>query len=453
VTERLVVIGGDAGGMGTATQARRLRPDLEIVALEKSPFISYSACGIPYVVGGSVDDLDKLVVRTPQQFADQSNIEVRIRHEVMGIDLDARQVEVRDLEGERTYRLDFDMLQIATGAAPIRPELPGIDSDVVHGVQTLHDAAHLLEHAEAHDVGNVVVVGAGYIGLEMAEAFIERGSPSVTVIEAGPEVMPTLDPDMASLVSKALRDKGVVVELERRVTGFEPSRVTTDKGDVPADLIILGIGVTPNSALATDAGLTTGAKGAIKVDRRQRTSADGVFAAGDCCESFHRIANEQVHIALGTVANKQARVAGINIGGGYATFDGVVGTAVTKICATEVGRTGLSEREAKRYGFSAVAATVDSATRAGYFPGKRWITVKLVAERRTGRLLGGQIVGLEGAAKRIDVLATAVTAGFTVEQIIGLDLSYAPPFGPVWDPVQAAARKVAGVLAGGSDAQ
>jgi NADPH-dependent 2,4-dienoyl-CoA reductase/sulfur reductase-like enzyme len=449
MTERLVVVGGDAGGMAAATQARRLRPDLDIVALEKGRWTSYSACGIPYVVGGEVGALDDLVVRTPEEFRTKSNIDARTGHEVMAIDLDRREVEVHDHNAANTYRLGFDILHIGTGATPIRPDLPGIDSDAVHGVQTLEDGAHLLDHASGNGPGNVVVVGGGYIGLEMAEAFILRGCPSVTVVEGGPQLMPTLDPDMGALVTQAVRDKGAVVELDRNVTGFEPGAVLTDKGRLPADLVVLGIGVAPNSALAAAAGIDTGVRDAIVVDRRQRTSAEGVWAAGDCCESFHLVADRPVHIALGTVANKQARVAGINIGGGYATFPGVIGTAATKICATEIGRTGLTEREAARYGFEVVAATIESTTRAGYYPGGGTIKVKLVAERRSGRLLGGQIVGLEGAAKRIDVIATAVTARFTVEAMTALDLSYAPPIGPVWDPVLVAARKVADVLAAG----
>jgi NADPH-dependent 2,4-dienoyl-CoA reductase/sulfur reductase-like enzyme len=445
--ERLVVIGGDAGGMTAATQARRLRPELEIVALEKGRWTSYSACGIPYVVGGDVADLDDLIVRTPAQFGEM-DIEVRTHHEATAIDLDGRKVEVRDLNEQRTYELDFDILHIGTGASPIRPDLPGIDSDLVHGVQTLEDGAHLLEHVGGSE-GRAVIVGGGYIGLEMAEAFINRGWPSVTVVEAGPHVLPALDADMADLVAVALRDKGVALELNRQVTGFDAGKntVETAAGPVPADVVVLGIGVSPNSALASGAGLATGARGAISVDRRQRASADGVWAAGDCCESFHLLAERTVYIALGTVANKQARVAGINIGGGYATFPGVVGTAVTKVCATEVARTGLSEREAAQYGFDVVAATIESSTRAGYYPGGGWIKVKLVAEKRSGRVLGGQIVGLEGAAKRIDVIATAVTARMTAEEMTALDLSYAPPFGPVWDPILVAARKVAGRLA------
>ena len=442
MAERLVVIGGDAGGMGAATQARRGRPDLEIIALEKGRWTSYSACGIPYVVGGVVDDLDDLVVRRPDEFRDQSNIDARIGHEVKAIDLDARRVEVRDTNNDSTYQLDFDILHIGTGATPVRPDLPGIDGEHVHGVQNLEDGAHLLDHAQGAP-GRVVVVGAGYIGLEMAEAFVERGAALVTIVESGDQVMPTLDADMAELVADALRRKGVVVELGRKVTGFEADAVNTEAGPIPADIVILGIGVAPNTTLAAEAGIATGVRDAIRVDRRQRTTTDGVWAAGDCCESFHLVAGQPVHIALGTVATKQARVAGINIGGGYATFPGVVGTAATKICETEVARTGLSEREARTYGFEAVAATMDGTIKAGYFPEAGWIKVKLVAERRSGRLLGGQIVGLEGAAKRIDVIATAVTAGMTIEAMTALDLSYAPPFGPVWDPVLVAARKLA----------
>lgn len=441
------MIGGDAGGMGAATQARRRRPDLEIVALEKSEWTSYSACGIPYVVGGDVE-MDDLVVRSPEEHRRQSNIDVRTGQEAMGIDLDRRRVEVRDHTADRTYSLDFDLLHLGLGAVPIRPDLPGMDGAHVHGVQTLADAAELLDDATEGEVGSVVVIGAGYIGLEIAEAFLKRGCKKVTVVERGPEVMGTLDPDMGAMVSGAMRSEGIDVRCGTTVQGFDGSRVQTSDGELEADLVLLGMGVLPNSRLAAEAGLATGAKGSIKVDLRMRTSAEGVTAAGDCCESFHLVSRQGVHIALGTVANKQARVAGINIGGGYATFPGVVGTAVTKLCSTEVGRTGLTEREAKAAGFDYVVAKIESTTRAGYFPGAKKITVKLLAEQRSGRVLGAQIVGEEGAAKRIDVMATALTAQMTVEDMTALDLSYAPPFSPVWDPVLVAARKASDLLEG-----
>ncbi len=442
MTERLVVIGGDAAGMGAASQARRLRPDLEIVALEKGRWTSYSACGIPYLVAGEVESLDDLVTRTPQEFRERQRIDVRTGHEVLGIDIDRRQVEVRDHDHDRSYRLAFDQLMIGTGARPRRPDLPGIDLDHVVGVQTLDDADHLTALMEGRRCRRVVVVGAGYIGLEMAEAFTRR-ELAVTVVEAGPEVMGTLDPELGALVSAAMGRHGIDVRVSTSVTGFTPDVVQTDGGDIEADLVVLGLGVTPNVELADDAGVVIGRSGAIQVDRRQATSVEGVWAAGDCAESYHRVLERPVHIALGTVANRQARVAGLNIGGGYASFPGVVGTAVSKLCSTEVARTGLTEAQAVAAGFGVVSATIESTTRAGYYPGAKPITVKLVAERGSGRLLGGQIVGEEGAAKRIDVLATAIWTGLTVDALIDVDLSYAPPFSPVWDPVATAARQAA----------
>jgi NADPH-dependent 2,4-dienoyl-CoA reductase/sulfur reductase-like enzyme len=256
-----------------------------------------------------------------------------------------------------------------------------------------------------------------------------------------------MDPDMGRLVSDAMRRHGVDVRLGAKVTEITETHVVAGSDEVPTDLVVLGLGVVPNVGLARDAGIDIGPSGAIAVDRRQRTSVDGIWTAGDCSESRHLVSDRPVHIALGTHANKQARVAGTNIGGGYATFPGVVGTAVTKICDTEVARTGLNEREAAAAGFRFHIAKIESTTRAGYYPGANPITVKLLVEHRSGRLLGGQIVGREGAAKRIDVVATVLHARMDVEQMTALDLSYAPPFAPVWDPVLVAARQAAGLVA------
>src|SRR6516165_3494018 len=444
MTQRLLVIGGDAGGMAAAAVARRRKPDLEIVALEKGRWTSYSACGIPYVVGGDVRSLDQLVARWPQEFRDKLMIDVRTGHEAVALDLDARRVEVRT--NDRTYRLGFDLLHLATGGKPRRPPIPGIDGKHVHGVQTLDDARVLLEEVSTRQIHNVVVVGGGYIGLELAEAFIKRGG-QVTVIERGPEVMGrTLDPDMGAVVCNAMRRQGITVYTDEKVVGIEPDPVTTEQRTVPADVVLLGLGVEPNADLAAQAGVVTGLAGAIVVDRRQKTSADGVWAAGDCCLSRSLITGQTVYVALGTVANKQGRVAGINLSGGYATFPGVVGTAITRLCSVEIGRTGVTEEEASEAGFEYIVSKIDSTTRAGYFPGAGPIAVKMLVERRTGRVLGAQVAGFEGTAKRIDVLATAITAGMTAEDVVYLDLSYAPPFSPVWDPVQAAARRALGLL-------
>nr|BFE62536.1 FAD-dependent oxidoreductase [Dactylosporangium thailandense] len=449
MTTRLVVIGGDAAGMSAASQARRRRPadDLAIVAFERGRHVSYSACGIPYLVAGDVATSDDLVARRPADFA-RMDIDLRLSSTVAGIDVDRRSVLVRGPDGE--YREPFDQLVIATGGVPARPDVPGALSLGIHGVQTLEDGIRLLGYLDRHGPKRAVVVGGGYIGLEMAEAMLKHGL-EVTLVDAADQPMRTLDPDMGGLVADALLAEGVTLRLGERLEGFasHAGRVTavhTSGGEIPADLVILGLGTRPDSDLARAAGLGIGETGGIRTDRRMRTSADGIWAAGDCVETFHLVSQRPVAIALGTHANKQGRAVGINIGGGYATFPGVVGTAVSKLCDTEVARTGLSTAEAAAAGFSSFGVVTESTTRAGYFPGARKIKTKIIAERTTGRLLGAQIVGEEGAAKRIDALAVALWHGMTVEEMTSLDLSYAPPFAPVWDPVLIAARKAAEAL-------
>jgi NADPH-dependent 2,4-dienoyl-CoA reductase/sulfur reductase-like enzyme len=436
--ERLLVIGADAAGMAGAAQVRRRAASLEIVALEKGTRTSYSACGIPYLVAGAVHDIEDLVARTPDQFR-AARIDVRTEHEVVAIDLQSRKAEVHNLAHQRTFHLGFDMLLVATGARPARPDLPGADLPHVHGVQTLDDAASLMSAAKTRRPRRVAVIGSGYVGLELAEAFLERGA-SVTVVEAGPEVMGSLDPEMGALVARALRARGVTVHVGLRALSISEKAVHTDGTDIGADLVVLGLGVQRNSQLGAASGLETGARDALVVDRQQRTSFEGVWAAGDCCQSIHLVSGRPVYQALGTVANKQGRVAGINIGGGYATFPGVLGTAVTRVCQTEIGRSGLTESEANDAGYRVSTSLIEATTTAGYMPGSSSIAVKLVAERSSGRLLGVQIVGGPGSAKRVDVVAAALAGKLTVDDLIGLDLGYAPPFSPLWDPVQVAAR-------------
>jgi len=355
--------------------------------------------------------------------------------------------KVRDGKG---WWEPFDHLLIATGAVPLCPDVPGADARGIYGLSTLESGIQLRQRLDADKPQQAVIVGGGYIGMEMAEGLILRGL-TVSLVEKEPQVMNTLDPDMAAFVSEKLRKVGVNLYLEESLEGFEVSdgqvrAVATDKRTLPAELVILGMGVRPNSTLAADAGIPLGEKGAIRVNERMQTEIQGVWAAGDCVQSYHLVSRRPFYVALGTVANKQGRVAGINLGGGYATFPGVVGTAVTKICELEVARTGLQEKEVQRLGLEYVIAKIEGRTRSGYYPGSGRIIVKVLAEKGSGRLLGGQIVGDAGAAKRIDVLATALHAGFTVEEMINLDLSYAPPFSPAWDPVLIAARKAAGLV-------
>jgi len=372
---------------------------------------------------------------------------VRVLHEVDEIDAAGRSVRVRDLTSGRSRWESYDQLLIATGAVPICPDLPGSDAIDICGVNTLESGLEIRRRLDTGDIKRAVVVGGGYIGLEMAEALVRRGL-EVSLIDRSSQVMGTLDEDMGALVSQALRDSGVTLHLEEELRSFRTADgkvtgIVTDKRTLPADMVILGLGVRPNTALAKAAGIPLGEKGAIRVNPRMETGIAGIWAAGDCAESFHLVSRRPFFIALGTVANRHGRVAGINLGGGYATFPGVLGTAVTKICQVEVARTGLQEKELGELGIEWVSAVIKSRTKAGYFPGAGEITVKVLAERGSGRLLGGQIVGMEGSAKRIDTLATALHAGFTVEEMINLDLGYAPPFSPVWDPVVIAAREAA----------
>ena len=453
MTERLVVIGGDAAGMTAAARARRRRDpeDLEIVAFERGPYTSYSACGIPYFVGDLVSEIDELVARSPDEHR-KNGIDVRTGHEVVAIDVNKRRVRVRDLTGDGSERDEsFDQLVVAAGAVPSRPDVPGVDAEGIFGVQTLADGVTVRRAVDEGEPRRAVVVGGGYVGLEMAEALVRRGLEVALVDRTEQPMASTLDLDMGELVADAVRAVGVTLHLGEAVDGFEVENglvraVHTANRSLPADIVILGLGVRPNIALAREAGIAIGNKGGIVTDARMETSVGGVWAAGDCVESVDRITGLPIVVALGTHANKQGRVVGINATGGDVRFPGVVGTAVSKICVYEVARVGLTEREAADLDRNVVAVTIESTSRAGYYPGAAPIKVKVVAERPGGRLLGAQIVGAEGAAKRIDVLATAIWNRMTVDEVASLDLSYAPPFSPVWDPVLVAARKAADML-------
>lgn len=391
-----------------------------------------------------VDDAEKLIARTPETFKDKQNIDARVLHEVREIDLKNRRLRVKTPDAGQTTWEPFAQLLVSSGSIPIRPDVPGIDAKGIYGVNTLQSGLKVRRVVDEQRPQKAVIIGGGYIGLEMAEALIMR-KLEVSLVERSEQVMNTLDPDMGELVSEALMKVGVKLYRDESLTAFETDdgsvqAVVTDQRTLPADLVILGMGVQPNTGLAQEAGIPLGAKGAIKVNDLMQTDIEGIWAAGDCAECYHLMSRQPFHIALGTVANKMGRVAGINIGGGYATFPGVVGTAVSKICDVEVARTGLQEKEVQDLGLQYVTGKIESSTRAGYYPDSGRIHVKLLAEKGTGRLLGGQIVGKEGAAKRIDVLATALHAELTLDAMINLDLSYAPPYAPVWDPIIIAAR-------------
>ncbi len=441
---RFVIIGADAAGMSAASEARRADPDMEIVAYDRGGFASYSQCGLPYLLGGVVENRQWLIARTVGEF-ERRGIVVRLHHEVTEIDSERKVVRV--WHGGKEFEEPYDRLLIATGASPVRPEVPGLDLEGVFHLDVMEDAIAIQGYLREQKPKRAVIVGGGYIGLEMAENLRGLGL-EVSLVQRGRQLFPSVDADIAAPIDEELASNGVDVSLcESVLRACEGShgRVTdvhTSQGEVQADLVLLATGVRPNVALAPRAGITIGPTGAIAVDDQLRTNVHAIFAAGDCAEHYHRLLGRPSWVPLGTTANKQGRIAGRNAAEGSERFGGIVGTAITRVFRLEVGRTGLTEREAREAGMACVTTTLDSTDHAGYLPDAQTLTVKIVAEEGTGRLLGVQAVGRAGVDKRIDVAATALYAGLKIEDLIQLDLEYAPPFNSVWDPLQVAATSL-----------
>lgn len=443
--EHLLIIGGVAAGLAAAMQARRVSAALDITVLEKTGDISYGACGLPYVISGLIPSLDQLVVHTPEYFRERHNIGLQLHSEAVEL-LPAKSIIVVNQEGEQR-EINFTNLVIASGAAAICPPLPGHDLGGVVVLRHLQDGRKLLRFLDDRRPRAAVIVGAGYIGLEMAEAFRARGL-SVTLIEASDKVMNALDGQLRDRVVDEMRAHGVELIFGEKVVAFEGSggqieRVVTEQGRViEAQVVSIGVGVRPNVDLARSARLTLGESGAIVVDAEQRTSHANIYAAGDCCEVLHRISGRHVWFPLGQPAVRQGWIAGANAAGTSPTarYPGVVGTNVVKVFALEVARTGLSLAEAQAAGFAASVVETETPSRAGYYPGGAKILTCIVQDR-SGRLLGAQMVGREGVAGRIDVFAAALHANLKVEEINRFDLAYAPPFAPTIDPILRAAHE------------
>ena len=438
---RLVVIGGGAAGMSAASAARRVAPGLDVTVCEAGSFAAYGMCGIPYYLGGVVDTADRLLAYPAEEFTGHRGIELWLRTRVTAIDPDARRLRVSG-EG-RPDVLGYDVLVVATGADPVRPPVPGAGHDRVFTVRSLDEAITLRRLLDTGAVRRAIVVGAGYIGLETAEALVQAGA-EVLVVEALDQVLPGFDEPAASLAEAELR-RHARLRLGARLDAVhdaEGGGVTAVVGGAPepADLVILATGVRPATALLTRAGARHLPDRSVVVDPEMRTSLPGVFAAGDSVALPHLVLGRPAWIPLGPAANKTGRVAGTVAAGGEASFGGVVGTAVVKVFGLEVARTGLSLADADAAGLDAVATDVTARSRAKYYPGGSPLQVRLV-HAPGGRLLGAQLAGREGAAKRIDVLATALYAGFGLGDLAALDLSYAPPYAPVYDPVLVAAQK------------
>jgi len=445
------VVGGDAAGMSAASQARRLNHDLEIVAFERGTYVSYSACGEPYYIGGLVESLDRLVARTPEQFA-KRDIEVHTRHEVTAIDLGRREVTVVDLAANSSRTVGFDHLMVSTGSRPLRPSyIKGVNLPGVVGLRTLDDAAAVKQLIDG-DVKKVLVLGGGYIGIEVAEAIVDRGIEVIMVTSGRHVLERTLDDELGTLVDEAVRSYGVELHTGLRVQCIQGTDRATgigcDEIEFSADLIVIGLGAGPEVELAKAAGIQLGDSGAVAVDEYQRTSVEGVWSAGDCAEVRHRVTGKPVNVPLGTVANKTGRIAGTNIaaainGTDPKPFPGALGTAITKIGDTEIARTGFKVAQSREAGFTPVVGAVTGTTTAGYWPTAKRMDLMVIADQKTGRVVGGQIVGGQGAGKKIDVIATAIWNGMTAEELAWVDLAYAPPFSGVWDLVHIAARRAA----------
>ncbi|WP_255190918.1 FAD-dependent oxidoreductase [Natronobeatus ordinarius] len=445
--ETFVIVGGDAAGMSAASKAKRDDPDLDVIVFEKGEWVSYAACGMPYYVKGEVEELEDLVAVTPEEFVEKRDIDLRTGHEVVAIDPEEQTVTV-EADGDR-FDQPYDHLLIGTGARAIEPPFDGID---LEGVFTIHDmdaADAIDDYVDERAPETAAIVGGGYVGIEMAEALSARGL-EVSIFEMLPRTLQPFGEETARVVEEHLREEGVELHLETAVSGFDGEErveaVTLEDDEVPADLAIVGVGVAPNVDLAEEAGIELGPTGAIATDEYGRTSEDDVYAAGDVAEATNVVTGEPDHVPLALTANRAGRAIGATVAGSPTLTGGTAGTAIVKAFELGAARTGLVDEEsASEAGFDPVSVTIEAPTRPHYYPGSTDLTITLVADRESERVLGASLVGRQGA-KRIDTVATALHAELTVAELEGLDLAYAPPFSPTWDPVLTAAKVLNGQL-------
>ena len=449
---KVVIVGGVAGGATAAARIRRLDENAEIVVFEKSSFVSYANCGLPYFIGDVITDQEELTLQTPESFRDRFRISVKTNHEVTGVYPDEKTVMVRNnLTGDE-WKEDYDKLILSPGARPVRPNLPGIDSERIFTLRTVEDTLRIHDYVSTRGVKSVVMAGGGYIGIETAENLRAKGL-DVTIVQRPKQLMNTLDYDMAAFVHSKLRRNGVKLRLGSSVAGFmddNGSIITLLDGEegIAADMVILAIGVTPDSSLAKQAGLELGVKGSIAVNDRMETSAADIYAVGDAVQVRHFVTGEDAVIALAGPANKQGRIAADNICGGDSHYRGSLGTSIIKIFDMTVAGTGLTEKAAAAASISCDSVVLSPSSHAGYYPGAKVMTMKVVYEKESLRLLGAQIVGAEGVDKRIDVLATAIHAGIRADKLKDLDLAYAPPFSSAKDPVNMAGFMIENIAEG-----
>lgn len=449
---KVVIVGGVAGGASAAARLRRLDENAQIIMLERSGYVSYANCGLPYYIGGTIKEKSSLTLQTPASFAARFNVEARVRHEVVAIDRAAKTVMVRDLDGGREYTESYDKLILAPGAQPVKPSLPGVESEKIYTLRTVEDTLRLRELVQQQHIKRAAVVGAGFVGVEMAENLRDLGL-EVSLIQRENQILPPLDSDMASFLQAHMRANGVKLLLGQNVTGFVETEdgidvLLQDLPAVSADMVLLSVGVAPETALARAAGLQLGVKDSIAVDEHMRTSDADIYAVGDAVSVTNSVSGAKAVIALAGPANKQGRVAADNIAGLDSCYQGSPGTAVLKVFAMTAAFTGLNERAAKAAGLDYEKIILAPASHASYYPGGNLLTIKLLFARDTEKIIGAQIVGFDGVDKRLDVLATAMQAGLSVRALKDLDLAYAPPYSSAKDPVNMAGFIAENVLTG-----
>lgn len=439
---KVVIVGGVAAGATAAARLRRLDEQAEILIFERSGYISYANCGLPYYIGDVITDPEALTLQTPEQFFARFRVQVRVRHEVTALHPERKTVLVTDLATGRTFEESYDKLILAPGARPTQPRLPGVGLERVFTLRTVEDTFRIKEFIQKNKPRSAVLAGGGFIGLELAENLRELGM-EVTIVQRPKQLMNPFDADMAALIHAEMRRHGVQLALGSTVEGFAPTNsgvevLRKDEPSLQADMVVLAIGVTPDTALAKSAGLALGIKDSILVNDRMETSVPDVYAAGDAVQVRHAVTGQDALISLAGPANKQGRIIADNICGMDSRYTGSQGSSVVKVFSMTAAATGVNEKNARNAGFDPEAVILSPMSHAGYYPGGRLMTMKLVYDKPTLRVLGAQIVGYEGVDKRIDVLATAIHAGMTAPQLKELDLAYAPPYSSAKDPVNMA---------------
>ena len=450
---KIVIVGGVAGGASAAAKARRTNENAEIIVFEKGPFVSFANCGLPYYVGDTITDREDLLLQTPEKFWNRFRVKVHILHEVLAIQPSEKSSTVKNRISGECFRESYDKLILAPGAGAIIPDLPEIQEKNIFTVKTVPDSDAIKSFLAEHQPKTAIIIGGAFIGLETVEALLKRGL-DVTVVDIAPHILPAFDPDMASLVAGHLKEKGIQIVVGDGIQAFHGKNGLAMEAELQSgrrlsmDLAILSIGVRPELKLAREAGLHIGKAGGIVVNDHQQTSDPDIYAAGDAVETIHLVTGTRTRIPLAGPANKQGRVAGANAAGGNLRFPGALGTAIVETLGMTAAKTGLSEKEAQAAGYDYFVSVTHPLDHAGYYPGAEALHMKLIVENRTGKLLGAQIVGEQGVDKRIDVLATAITAGMGVEDLEHLDLAYAPQFNSAKGPVIMAGFVAANTLRG-----